>query len=413
MFRQSVHPHVHKISHILKDHGFQGFLVGGAVRDLLLGDKPKDYDLSTDATPEELKKIFGRQARIIGRRFRLVHICYGKEVYEVSTFRRKPSAIERQGRKDDDGVMLWRDNEFGSLEEDAFRRDFTVNALFYDPITDTIEDLVDGRTDMNNSLVRAIGDPEERLLEDPVRMIRAIKLMAQYHFSLEEGLEAAVRKHSSQIALASKARLFEEILKIMNKPYAFRSFDLLHQYGILKHIMPGLDYEWQYENRHIVQRMLQVRDQRKMSANFYSNSRVLALATICFEPLRQLARIHTAAEHEIWQYKDNVDSLIRKATFDFFHGVVIPKFVRTRLSSIINAIPRFMSSKKRSVLLNHKDYYYARELFLVWLTATDGDLSILDKWPKKRPEQPAHHNKKSHPKRRRRRRSRPQGSSNQ
>lgn len=409
MIRKSVHPHVHKIIHILKDHGFQGFLVGGAVRDLLLGDQPKDYDLSTNATPEELKKIFGRQARIIGRRFRLVHICFGREIYEVSTFRRKPSSTERQGRKDDDGVMLWRDNEFGTLEEDAFRRDFTVNALFYDPITDSIEDLVGGRPDMDNELVRAIGTPEERVLEDPVRMIRAIKLMAQYGFKLEAELETAIRKNASQISLASKARLFEEILKIMNKPYSFKTFDLLHDFGILKHIMPGLDYEWQYENKHIVQKMLQVRDDRKINCNFYSNSRVLALATICFEPLRQLARIHTDSEEEIWKFKDSVDSLVRKATFDFFHGVVIPKFVRTRLTGIINLIPRFMMTKKRAILLNHKDYYYARELFLVWLIATDGDLSILDKWPKKRVEQTPHHNKKSHPKRRRRRRPKHQG----
>lgn len=409
MIKKSVHPHVHKIIHILKDHGFQGFLVGGAVRDLLLGDQPKDYDLSTNATPEELKKIFGRQARIIGRRFRLVHISFGREVYEVSTFRRKPSATERQGRKDDDGVMLWRDNEFGTLEEDAFRRDFTVNALFYDPITDSIEDLVEGRTDMDNSLVRAIGNPEERVLEDPVRMIRAIKLMAQYGFKLEDELETAIRKNSQQISLASKARLFEEILKIMHKPYSFKTFDLLHDYGILKHIMPGLDYEWQYENKHIVQKMLQVRDNRKATCNFYSNSRVLALATICFEPLRQLARIHTDSEEEIWKLRDSVDSLVRKATFDFYHGVVIPKFVRTRLNGIINLVPRFMMTKKRAVLLNHKDYFYARELFLVWLIATDGDLSVLDKWPKKRPEQASHHNKKSHPKRRRRRRPRHQG----
>lgn len=406
MFREKIHPHVHKIVSTLHQHGFEGYLVGGAVRDLLLDVTPKDYDISTAATPEEIKKIFGRQARIIGRRFRLVHITFGHQVYEVSTFRRKPSATERQGRDSDDGVMLWRDNEFGSLEEDAFRRDFTANALFYNPLDDTMVDLVGGRQDIETGIVRAIGNPEERMLEDPVRMLRATKLMAQYGFKMEAELDKAVRKNGSQIALASKARLFEEILKIMNKPHSFDTFRFLQEYGMLKHIIPGLGSEWDRDNGEVLKDMLKLRDERKKQAGFYSNSRVLALATICFAPIRQVAVNYTDSENDIWQFKNGVDTYIYHAVFDFFNGVSMPKFVRSRLAGIINAIPRFTQTKKRSVLLNHKDYYYARELFSLWLKASGSDESILKDWPTRgvRPdEEPTlHHNKKSHPKRRRR-----------
>ncbi len=410
MFREKIHPHVHKIVSTLHEHGFEGYLVGGAVRDLLLDVAPKDYDISTAATPEQIKKIFGRQARIIGRRFRLVHIVFGREVYEVSTFRRKPSESERQGRPSDDGVMLWRDNEFGTLEEDAFRRDFTANALFYNPLDDSLVDLVGGRNDMENGIVRAIGNPEERMLEDPVRMIRAIKLMAQYGFKLEDELAASIRKHADKISLASKARLFEEVMKIMNKAHSCATFTYMQEYGLLKHIIPGLSCEWDMESGQAARNMLSLRDQRKSGEEFYSGSRVLALATICFGPIRQVALDFTESESQIWKFKHGVDSLIYHAVFDFFSGVSMPKFVRSRLASIINAIPRFMQTKKRNILLNHKDYYYARELFALWLKATGADETILDNWPSKgvRPQEngPHHSNKKSHPKHRRRRRPR-------
>lgn len=410
MFKKKIHHHVHKIISTLEQHNFEAYLVGGAVRDLLLDVIPKDYDISTSATPEEIKKIFGRQARIIGRRFRLVHIVFGPHIYEVSTFRRKPSEKERQGRDDDDGVMLWRDNEFGSLEEDAFRRDFTANALFYNPLNDEMVDLVGGRADIESCVVRAIGDSEERMLEDPVRMLRAIKLMAQYGFKLEKELDKSIRANSEKIALASKARLFEEIMKIMKKPHTFETFSLLQEYGMLKHIIPGLGAEWDTEGGVAVRRMLKLRDERKADGGFYSNSRVLALATLCFGPIRQLALDYTETDGVVWQFKHGVESMIYHAVFDYFHGVAMPRFVRSRLAGIVNAVPRFSSQKKRSILLNHKDYYYARELFSLWLSAMDGDLAILEDWPEKGVKGEAHANKKSHPKRRRRPRHHRRGS---
>ncbi len=192
----SVHPHVTKIISRINSSGDEAYLVGGAVRDLYLKITPKDYDIATSATPEKIKKLFGRGARIIGKRFRLVHIRFGKDVYEVSTFRKKPSKKQRMGRDSDDGIMIWRDNVFGTIKEDAFRRDFTVNALYYDPVSEKkIIDYIGGYDDLNNAVVRSIGDPETRILEDPVRILRALKLVAQYNFTLETGLEKVIERN--------------------------------------------------------------------------------------------------------------------------------------------------------------------------------------------------------------------------
>ena len=174
-------PIKHKISNAsckvlrqLHEAGYEAYIVGGAVRDILLDIEPKDYDIATNATPEQVKSVFGRKARVIGRRFRLAHVFIDRTCFEVSTFRREPTLEERKGRKDDSGLMVWSDNVFGSLEEDAKRRDFTVNSIYYDPenAEHEFEDYVGGIDDLNNKVVRAIGDPFVRIQEDPIRMIR-------------------------------------------------------------------------------------------------------------------------------------------------------------------------------------------------------------------------------------------------
>ncbi|MBP5640972.1 MAG: polynucleotide adenylyltransferase PcnB, partial [Victivallales bacterium] len=180
----------------LVDNGHEAYIVGGAVRDLLLGYTPKDVDITTSATPEQVREVFGRrQCIIIGRRFRLAHVRMGDEIYEVSTFRREPTAEERRGRLDDDGEMIWNDNQFGTLEDDAMRRDFTVNALYFDPIGERgIIDLVGGREDLKNKVVRVIGDAKTRFIEDPVRMLRALKLVGMYGFSMTQDTEEALKE---------------------------------------------------------------------------------------------------------------------------------------------------------------------------------------------------------------------------
>lgn len=211
------------------DH--EAYFVGGCVRDLYLRRKPKDFDVATSATPEEIRRLF-RNSRVIGRRFRLVHVYFGPKVIETSTFRSAPR------NDDDDDLLIRHDNEWGSVEDDARRRDFTVNGLFYDVETGRIVDFVDGLDDLDAGVIRTIGDAETRFREDPVRMIRAIKFAARLDFQIEPECWAALLGCAEDIRKCSRARVLEEIYKLMRGGASRRSFELLHVSGLLGHIWP-------------------------------------------------------------------------------------------------------------------------------------------------------------------------------
>src|SRR6267154_2215122 len=221
--RRDIDPDALKVLYRLHEHEHVAYLVGGSVRDLLLGRRPKDFDIGTSAHPHQVKKLF-RNCWIIGRRFRLAHVKFGNKVIEVATFRRQVAPGEEIVQ---DGVpapdpstpegehLIHHDNTFGTPEEDAFRRDFTINALFYDIATFSIIDYVGGLDDLKAGLVRSIGDPALRLREDPVRMIRAIALAARLDFAIEPTLLAAIRANRHEIAKSSLPRLLEEYYKIL------------------------------------------------------------------------------------------------------------------------------------------------------------------------------------------------------
>ena len=206
-----VAPYITDIIARLQEAGYETYVVGGAIRDLMLGREPKDYDISTSATPEQVKDVFGRRrARIIGRRFKLVHLYQGMEIIEISTFRKMPEKSTKVPAKLKDQPvpenMIFHDNEFGTSEEDAWRRDFTVNALFYDPVSHKLIDHTkSGLDDINNGIVRAIGDASLRFEEDPVRMLRALKLVGQYGFKLCPETEASLRECLPLITHAANA----------------------------------------------------------------------------------------------------------------------------------------------------------------------------------------------------------------
>ena len=190
-----VQSNVYSLVSALQEAGYETYIVGGAIRDHLLGRSPKDYDVSTAATPEEVRSVFGRRnARIIGKRFRLVHVTMGKELFEVSTFRRAPQQNTALAQKKElPENMILSDNDFGTAEEDAWRRDFTINALFYDPVKKELLDYTGkGLEDIQKRVVRAIGEPQLRFEEDPVRMLRALKLVGQYDFSMDAVTETAL-----------------------------------------------------------------------------------------------------------------------------------------------------------------------------------------------------------------------------
>src|SRR3954463_4199329 len=221
--RNDIDPDALKVLYRLRQFEYTAYLVGGSVRDLLLGRRPKDFDIGTSAHPYQVKKLF-RNCWIIGRRFRLAHVKFGQKVIEVATFRRQVAAGEEVVA---DGVpapdpttpegehLIHRDNTFGTPEEDAFRRDFTINALFYDIATFSVIDYVDGLEDLRRGLVRSIGDPEVRFREDPVRMLRAVALASRLDFAIEQPILDAIRIHRHELAKSSPARMLEEYYKIL------------------------------------------------------------------------------------------------------------------------------------------------------------------------------------------------------
>ena len=268
--RRDIDPDALKVLYRLHEHNYVAYLVGGSVRDLLLNRRPKDFDIGTSAHPHQVKKLF-RNCWIIGRRFRLAHVKFGMKTIEVATFRRQVEASEftaeadvatataadtvgpgepldlepgdtppRSRRRVDDH-LIQRDNTYGTPEEDAFRRDFTVNALFYDIGTFSIIDYTGGLKDLESRVIRCIGEPEVRFLEDPVRMLRAVVLAARLEFSVDEPILEAIEHHKHEIRRSAAPRLLEEYYKILRSGHAAEAFRQLHETGLLNEITPELE----------------------------------------------------------------------------------------------------------------------------------------------------------------------------
>jgi poly(A) polymerase len=231
--RKNIDPDALKVLYRLKNNGFVAYLVGGGVRDLLLERQPKDFDIGTSAHPQQVRRLF-RNCFIVGRRFRLAHVRFGRKVVEVSTFRR---AAEPEA----DDTLIRRDNTFGTPEEDAFRRDFTVNALVYDIATFSVIDWVGGLEDLKARVIRTIGDPGVRLREDPVRMLRAVALAARLDFTIDRDTAEAVRALRGEIVRSSPARILEEFYKILRQGRSRRTFEMLHEHGLLAYLLPEAD----------------------------------------------------------------------------------------------------------------------------------------------------------------------------
>ncbi|RZF30851.1 polynucleotide adenylyltransferase PcnB [Paraburkholderia sp. UYCP14C] len=244
-----------RVTEGLQQAGFRAFIVGGAVRDLLLGIKPKDFDVATDATPEQVQKLF-RRARIIGRRFQIVHVQFGQEIIETSTFRAlvdppaadapppkrlKRDELDRRTHAVDASGRVLRDNVWGEQHEDATRRDFTINAMYYDPATQTVLDYHNGMADMRARLLRMIGDPATRYREDPVRMLRVVRFAAKLDFEIDDATRAPIEKMADLINNVPAARLFDEMLKLMLSGHALACLKRLRQEGLHHGLLPLLD----------------------------------------------------------------------------------------------------------------------------------------------------------------------------
>ncbi|NNC54193.1 MAG: polynucleotide adenylyltransferase PcnB, partial [Pseudomonadales bacterium] len=237
--RKNISNNALRVLYDLNKAGYESYLVGGCIRDLLLDGHPKDFDVATDATPEQVHRLF-RRSRIVGRRFKIVHVRFGREVIEVTTFRAAHQASDTgtHGEQNAHGMLL-RDNVFGSLREDALRRDFTVNALYYTVDGFRLLDYTGGLQDLDNRLLRIIGDAEQRYREDPVRMLRVVRFAAKLGFAIEDSTAAPLARLAEHLGQVAAARLFDEMIKLFLNGKALRAFELLLQYQLFAPLFPA------------------------------------------------------------------------------------------------------------------------------------------------------------------------------
>tara|TARA_B110000908_G_scaffold166927_1_gene218950 strand:- start:628 stop:1995 length:1368 start_codon:yes stop_codon:yes gene_type:complete len=274
---EKISPGALKVVEQLKLSGYESYLVGGCVRDLLMNIKPKDFDVATNATPEQVKQLFSR-SRIIGRRFQIVHVRAGPEIIEVTTFRAQHTDQKNQLDKSQHSAkgMLLRDNIFGTVEEDAIRRDFTMNALYYCSRNNSVLDYTSGLADINKRVIRIIGDASERYKEDPVRMLRAIRFSTKLGFSIEEHSSVAINESCLLLADIPPARLFDEVIKLFMNGYALATFCSLREYGIFGILFPatekalsdGSNYYYKFIEQALVNTDKRIRNKQRVTPAF-------------------------------------------------------------------------------------------------------------------------------------------------
>lgn len=239
--RKDISENALKVMYRLNKAGYESWLVGGGVRDLLLGKKPKDFDVTTNATPDQVRKLF-RNCRLVGRRFRLAHVMFGPEIIEVATFRghhEGPTTDRVTSQRGQNGMLL-RDNIFGSIEEDAQRRDFTINSLYYSVADFTVRDYVGGMKDLQDGVIRLIGNPETRYREDPVRMLRAVRFAAKLNMTISPETAEPLPRLAALLHDVPPARLFEEVLKLLQAGYGYQTYMLLREYSLFQPLFPTI-----------------------------------------------------------------------------------------------------------------------------------------------------------------------------
>lgn len=317
----------------LERAGFEAYLVGGCVRDILLEGNPKDFDIATSARPEDVRRLF-RNCRIIGRRFRLAHILFsGGKVVEVATFRRNPQAVEDT---EDAELFIRNDNAFGDAHEDALRRDFTINALFYDIAHGQVLDWCDGMADIEQRSIRTIGDPSVRFREDPVRILRAIKFAGRLGLGIHHDVYDAMIAHRDELAKAAKARVFEEILRLLRHGGAARAMWLFWETGCMSVLLPELSSF--------------LDDQDEQAERFYKRMRVLDARIKTDKNIDDVALIILLFWEVLSETLAGSQDVLRD-THEFLEPIVqrvaMPRRVADGIARVLGMIPRLMKGGKR------------------------------------------------------------------
>lgn len=389
----------------LKKSGYQAYLVGGGVRDLLLGREPKDFDVATDATPEQIKAAFGN-ARIIGRRFRLVHVRFGREIIEVATFR----SMQFQQEKHSDEGMVLRDNEFGSIEEDALRRDFTVNALYYNIADFSVIDYSDGMADLEAGMLRLLGDPETRYREDPVRMLRAARFAAKLGFNIEASTEEPITRLAYLLGDVPSARLYEEVLKLFISGYAVSAFEKLRHYDLFAQLFPQTEEALAHED-HAFPLVLVLKGLENTDRRLAQDKPVtpaFLFAVLLWEPLRRIAHELEAEGLPLYQALQQAGNQVVE---EQVRCVAIPRRFSMPMREIWTLQARFHNTKgKRPLrLLAHPRFRAAYDFLLLRAASGEADPALASWWTTFQEQQgldPKGGHKPASPKRRRRRRPR-------
>jgi len=320
----------------LQKAGHVAYIVGGGVRDLLLQQRPKDYDISTSAKPEEIKDLFRSQCLLIGRRFRLAHIRCGRKVLEVSTF--------RSGDPESDQLIV-RDNEWGSPEQDVLRRDFTINGLFYDPSNQTVIDYVGGYLDLQKKYLRTIGQPFLRFKQDPVRMIRLIKFQARFGFDVDPDARVALAECRLEIMKSSQARIFEELLRMLESGAAESFMRLMNETGFLEHLMPAFSDFLETPEGGDVFSYLQEVDTRTKKIDL---DRGLLLSCLVFPFLQKWLQTRYIDRNRIphlGEIQNETHNVISTLFHPFF---LIPRKLRMKIISILSSQFRMTPYEKRT-----------------------------------------------------------------
>ena len=377
--RKQMSPNALRVLYRLREAGFGGYLVGGAVRDLLAGIEPKDFDVATDATPEQVKALF-RNCRLIGRRFRLAHVVYGREIIEVATFRAN-SADDTDDRQTDDGGRLLRDNVYGSIEDDAIRRDFTANALYYAIEDFSVRDYTGGYDDVQARLLRLIGEPEARYREDPVRMLRAARLAAKLGFTIEAATAEPIPRLAPLLAEAAPARLFEETLKLFLSGHAVASFELLEAHGLLPALLPETAQALASNKSGALRRMLVqgLRNTDARVANDESVSPAFLYAVLLWPAYcRALALLQAQGVHAAEAQRRAAD----RVTLHQVGRTALPRRFSLPMQEIWLLQPRFGQRQRKRVfrLLAHPRFRAAFDFLELRLVASESHAEDVAFW---------------------------------
>ena len=369
--RQQIPDHVLLVVEKLSRAGYQAYLVGGCVRDLLTGSHPKDFDVTTDATPQEVRRLF-RNSRLIGRRFLLVHVFFKDDLMvEVATFRGNPTDHSHQRSLSQEGRIL-QDNVFGSIEEDAMRRDFTINALFYNPLRDQIMDYTVGLADIEHRLIRLIGDPETRYREDPVRMLRALRFAAKLNFKIESKTEAPLYHMGKLLLSVPPARLFEETLKLFTHGYALSVLALLRQYGFDNILFPSMagytDKDWT-----LITGGLKATDERYHAHKTCSSSFLIAL--FLYPAYRERVLSLSAGKRVGYLLKEEAIAQVLRTACAV---LCIPKRITYTVRSIWHLQYALITVKPNQVerLVAHPEFRPAFDL--LWLRANTNEPELME-----------------------------------